>query len=184
MAAIAYDIGYNTLRDKQDEVAAKLETELTRLAGKGKTLQYTLMGMCTGLVVLISVATIPVFMRVVKSKSSVLAIFADIKPEEAEKIIDESRKLDIKNLKYKAKWIAKCQGRKNLFWRKLLAEQQKGFGQTQRNPIGELASLKPKAPEEKLCDEPDADSSISMAAVEKAKEVLAARRRSQFQRVE
>eukprot|EP01022_Parablepharisma_sp_SALTPOND_P006423 TRINITY_DN1261_c0_g1_i2.p2 TRINITY_DN1261_c0_g1~~TRINITY_DN1261_c0_g1_i2.p2 ORF type:complete len:514 (-),score=67.95 TRINITY_DN1261_c0_g1_i2:931-2472(-) len=127
----AFDLMFYHMRFKQDEVNFKLEEELKSMARKGENTQYAIILSCIGLVILSTIVIIPVFNWVIKEKSNVLSIFADIEPAEARKVVEECQKLDIKNLKYKRKWIGLASGHQNLLWNKIIAEQQRGFGKNE-----------------------------------------------------
>ncbi len=124
----AYKLGYYGMREKQDSVSQRMEAELTVLAREGELTQYTITGICVALIVASVGIIVPIFLWVIKDKSYVIAIFADITKEEATKIVEDSRKLDIKNLHYKRRWIASAGESHNVFWKKLIAEHRRGFG--------------------------------------------------------
>ncbi len=124
----ASDLLFYYMKDKQDDVSKKLEAELKSMARQGENLQYIIVISCIGLVILSTVSIIPIFHWVIKQKSGVLGIFADIEESEARYVIEECQCLDIKNLKYKRKWIGLSEGNQNRLWNKIIAEQQNGFG--------------------------------------------------------
>ncbi len=128
IASYAYSLGFYTLRVKQDDVTKRLEAELNRLARGGETTQYTITGICMCLIVASACIMAPIFVWVIRDKSYVLAIFSDISPEEAKRIIEDSRQLDIKNLRFKRKWITRAGEDHEAFWRKVVSENRKGFG--------------------------------------------------------
>ncbi len=130
----AYSLAFYPLREKQDDVTERLETELSTLARGGETTQYAIIGICVGLVVASACIIVPIFVWVIKDKSYVLAIFSDISPEEAKRIIEESRQLDIKNLQFKRGWITRAGDNHEAFWKKLISQQRKGFGSSMAIP--------------------------------------------------
>ncbi|MDR3548446.1 MAG: hypothetical protein P4M11_09325 [Candidatus Pacebacteria bacterium] len=127
----AYELGFYSLREKQDDVSKRLENEITKLSRQGESTQYMIIGICIGLIAISVGAAIPIFMWVIKDKSNALAIFADIRQEEARKIIEDSRQLDIKNLHYKRKWIQGAGESNESFWHKITTEHRRGFGRDQ-----------------------------------------------------
>ncbi len=123
-----FKLGFYTLREKQDEISRRMEKDVESLASSGENTQFVIIGTCVGLIILSAVVVMPIFVWVLKDKSSVLAIFSDIQPEEAAKIIDDSRQLDIKNLRFKRKWMTTTGENSEAFWKKLVREHRRGFG--------------------------------------------------------
>ncbi|MDR3549191.1 MAG: hypothetical protein P4M11_13180 [Candidatus Pacebacteria bacterium] len=128
MTTYAYTVGFFGLRVEQDSVSRRLESELTSMSRQGETVQYMITGICVGLITASACIILPIFIWVIKDKSYVLAIFSDITQKEASRIITDSRKLDIKNLHYKKRWIETAGDSHESFWKKLIAEHRKGFG--------------------------------------------------------
>ncbi len=128
LADYAYNMAFYTLMVKHDEVSRRLEAEVSDLAQKGENTQYVIIGICIGVVVFSVLIIIPIFLWVIKDKSRVVAIFADISPEEAKKIIVDSRKLDIKSFRFKRKWIIEAGENNEGFWMKLITQHRHGFG--------------------------------------------------------
>ncbi|MDR3548426.1 MAG: hypothetical protein P4M11_09225 [Candidatus Pacebacteria bacterium] len=128
MSTYAYNVGYYALREAQDSVSKRLESEVTLLSREGETTQYTITGICLALITASAGVILPIFVWVIKDKSFVIAIFADITHEEATKIIEGTRKIDMKNLHYKRRWIVAAGDGHETFWKKLIAEHHRGFG--------------------------------------------------------
>ncbi|MDR3548364.1 MAG: PAS domain-containing protein [Candidatus Pacebacteria bacterium] len=128
LSSYAYTVGYASLRETQDSVSRRLEAELTTMSRQGETTQYTITGICLGLITLSAGVILPIFVWVIRDKSYVIAIFAEITHDEANQIIEDTRKLDIKNLRYKKRWIVASGDNHEIFWKKLVAEHRKGFG--------------------------------------------------------
>ena len=116
------------MREIQDTISSRLESDLKFVARRGEVTQYIIVAVCIGLVLLTSASVVPFFNTVIKDKSYVLALFADISVQEIQTIIGEIKALDIKTLRFKRKWILKFQGLQDAFWKKLLGEYQHGFG--------------------------------------------------------
>ncbi len=109
-----------------------MEQDLKLMARRGEMSQYILMAVCIGIVLIASVAVIPAFSCVIQDKSYVLALFADIGPEEIEGVIAEMKRLDIKTLHFKRKWLRKYQTQQDEFWKKVIGEHRGGYGQHDR----------------------------------------------------
>ncbi len=122
MIDYSFQIAFTAMRDKQDEIAARLEKELQSLATDDEIVQFIIVGICVGLVALSSMVIVPIFIWVIKDKSYVFAIFSYIESDEIRQIIAECKKLDLKNLRYKKTWLANSQGNQELFCKKIIAE--------------------------------------------------------------
>ncbi len=133
LADYAYNMCFYTLMMKHNEVSRRLEAVVSGLAQQSENTQYVIIGICIGVVVLSVLIIIPIFLWVIKDKSRVVAIFADISPEEAKKIIVSSRQLDIKNFRFKAKWIIEAGEDNEGFWNKLITQHRHGFGMGIKN---------------------------------------------------
>jgi len=134
LAENAYIIYFNALSAPQNRISKIMEKEIMSLAQKGEKTQYIITGICTSLVTVFLIIIIPIFLWVIKDKSYVLAIFSDIDTEEIEKVINDCKKLNIKNVKYKYKWLSKYENKPDLFWNKILTEMmKKGITQSQSN---------------------------------------------------
>jgi len=115
----AFTIFFNALSPPQQRVTKMMEKEIMGLANEGEKIQYVINGICAGLVIVCLIVIIPIFSWVIKDKSYVLAIFSDIEPEELHKVINDCKNLDIKNAKFKKKWLTKYQNRPESFWKKV-----------------------------------------------------------------
>ena len=122
MIDYSFSIAFTPMRVKQDEISLRLHKELESLATDDEIIQFVLIGICVGLVIISSVVIVPIFIRVIKSKSFVFRIFSYIEEKEIKKIIHNCQKLDLKNLRYKKKWLEKSAGDQEVFWKKLVAE--------------------------------------------------------------
>ncbi|MDR3547260.1 MAG: PAS domain S-box protein [Candidatus Pacebacteria bacterium] len=147
--AIVNDNDYRSLfyytRFKQDAVSSDLENELVSLAVEGRSSRYILTGICTGLVLASLLAVTPIFNWVIKDKSYVMAIFSDVEPEEVAKMIEECKKIDIRNVKYRKRWLQKANWRQDAFWARVMTEHGKRQQQSRDGgngdnpkPAGEL----------------------------------------------
>ncbi len=124
----AFNLAFYPIRNQQASVSRRLDNELTSLSRQGETTQYVITGLCMVLILASAAAILPIFVWVIRDKSRVLEIFADITPEESDKIIEGSRSLDIKNLRYKRRWIQSAEERHEAFWKKLVTQHRRGFG--------------------------------------------------------
>jgi len=115
----AFVILFNSMSKHQNYVADNMSAELSRLATKSENIQYIINCICAGLVVICLIVIIPVFLFVIKDKSYVLSIFSDIEKNELEEIIRECKKVDIKHLRFKKKWIMRFEHNPKEFWDKV-----------------------------------------------------------------
>ena len=125
MIEYSFSIAFNPMRNKQDGTSQKLHDELEKLAIEDETLQYAIMGICIGLVVTGSIVIIPIFIWVIKDKSYVFTIFSNIEDDEIHTIIANCKKMDLKNLRYKRKWLANSEGNQEAFWKKMIIENSR-----------------------------------------------------------
>jgi len=110
---------FNSMSKHQNYIADNMSAELSHLATKGANVQYIINSVCGGLVLLCLIVIIPVFLFVIKDKSYVLSIFSDIESNEIEEIIRECKKVDIKHLRFKKKWVMKFEHNSKQFWNKV-----------------------------------------------------------------
>ncbi len=117
----SFNITLIPMRNLEDWASATMQTELDKLATEDETTQYILAGVCLGLVIVSAIMVIPIFMKVIRNKSYVFAIFAHVTPDEVQQVIKECRQLDIKRIRFKKDWLTKFADREELFWKKVLA---------------------------------------------------------------
>ena len=117
-------LGMNPLRINQDVTGTKVQENTISLATSGQASQYIMISICSGLVVLSTMIILPILMWTIKDKSYVLGIFADVKNDEAKKVIEEALHLELTKLVYRKKWLEKWKTRQEMFWKKLVDEQR------------------------------------------------------------
>ena len=133
MIDYSYAIIFMPMREKQNAISRKLHAELIKLATEDETIQYVLLGICIGLVLLGTAMITPIFITVIRDKSHVFKIFAFIEKNEIEKIVVDCKKMDLKNLRFKKRWLEGSQGDAERFWRKMIAENSiKGFKEVEK----------------------------------------------------
>ena len=120
----AWELGINPLRINQDLTGAQVQEDIISLATSGEASQYVMISICSGLVILSTMIILPILMWIIKDKSYVLGIFADVKNDEAKKVIEEALHLDLTKLVYRKKWLEKWKTRQEMFWKKLVDEQR------------------------------------------------------------
>ena len=106
----------------------------------------------------------PVFIWVIKDKSYVIRIFADIEDSEIQQMINLVETCDLKRVRYKNKWLTQCKGDEQKYWEKILREQRKNRDKESENLLtsrknivnknisvgtNEKLIIKKKEPEEK-----------------------------------
>jgi len=107
----------NRMRNYQDKYSLELRNKMRNLSLNGQLTLYILTACCIFVVILSIGLTFPVFIWVIKDKSYVLAIFANITADEIKVLIDAAANFDIRLIKYKKKWILGCVGDEDKFWK-------------------------------------------------------------------
>jgi len=106
-----------SMRIHQDKYSNILRKKISDLTDKGEFTLYIITGSCI-VIVLVSIAlTFPVFIWVIKDKSYVLSIFADIKDEEIKSIIESAMNFDIRTVQYRKKWVLSNANDEEKFWK-------------------------------------------------------------------
>lgn len=116
-------ISYNTLeplRILQDKCSQQLENDINNLSAQGAQTLYILVACCIAVVFVSISLIIPVFIWVIKDKSHVIAIFADVTDEEIREIIKVTGNFDIRSIKYRRQWLSYDQGDEDKFWDRVL----------------------------------------------------------------
>jgi len=124
MIDYSFNIAFIAMRNKQDEITDRLEKELDYLATQDLLVNYILISVCIALVIISALVIIPIFVKVIKDKSNLYMIFSHITEEELNKIVSECKKLILKNVRYKKKWLLKSYGNQDHFWRKIVTENK------------------------------------------------------------
>jgi len=107
----------NRLRNYQDKYSLELRNKVHNLSISGQLILYILTAACVSVVIVSIGLTFPVFIWVIKDKSYVLAIFANMTDDEIKVLIDAAANFDIRMIKYKKKWILGCVGEEDKFWK-------------------------------------------------------------------
>jgi len=110
---------FNSMSKQQNYVVKIMESELLKLATNGENIQYIIYCICSGLVIICLIVIIPVFSWVIQDKSYVFAIFSDIEQSEINEVISDCKKLDIRHLQFKKKWISKYDNKPKEFWNRV-----------------------------------------------------------------
>eukprot|EP01022_Parablepharisma_sp_SALTPOND_P000406 TRINITY_DN101_c0_g1_i3.p1 TRINITY_DN101_c0_g1~~TRINITY_DN101_c0_g1_i3.p1 ORF type:complete len:849 (+),score=23.95 TRINITY_DN101_c0_g1_i3:2314-4860(+) len=128
------------MRNYQDKYSEVLRHEIEVVSTQGEKSLYILIGSCAA-AALVSIGLVfPVFIWIIKDKSCVIAIFADITEEEIKAITENIENFDIRNVVVKNRWVRACDGNEDKFWKKVIKCQ--GKDNDKENP-----SNKPKTPE-------------------------------------
>ncbi len=168
-------ISYNTLeplRILQDKCSQQLENDINNLSAQGAQTLYILVACCIAVVFVSISLIIPVFIWVIKDKSHVIAIFADVTDEEIREIIKVTGNFDIRSIKYRRQWLSYDQGDEDKFWDRVLRKHN----ERKRRPKELLRadSATPQRPgtskENKKAKAKDSDSDPEKSAEQLARE--------------
>ncbi|MDR3547557.1 MAG: hypothetical protein P4M11_04665 [Candidatus Pacebacteria bacterium] len=121
MLDYSFQLAFTPMRNKEDEISTRLQKELNSLATDDETTQYVLVGVCIALVAISAGVITPIFIKVIRDKSYVFAIFSHIQPEEIRIVIKECKKLDVKRVRFKKAWVSEYADQQEVFWRKVRA---------------------------------------------------------------
>jgi len=98
--------------------------DLLKNANSGETILYIIIGICIGIVLISSVIISVILIFVIKDKSHVTAIFAEIRKEEVEKVIFYAKSIPIASTRFKTRHLTRSQGDEEKYW-KIVAKSQK-----------------------------------------------------------
>jgi len=121
------DNGFYSLRIQQDNAAKLIMNDLVLRAKAGELYLYIIISCCMGILTLSTIIITIVLIKVIKGKSYVMTIFADITDEQIQKIIDRAINIEISNIRYDPKWIADSRGDEKLFWKLVVRTNVKKF---------------------------------------------------------
>ncbi len=91
--------------------------DLLSHASSGRDDLYIIISVCIGIVVLSSAFIVGLLIHVIRDKSYVTAIFADIRRDEVEKIIHHAQSLPITNVQFRARHVLESEGDEEKFWK-------------------------------------------------------------------
>ncbi len=134
------DNGFYSLRVKQDQVAKEIMRGLFDVATEGRNELYAIIVSCIGVVLISSIALVILLIMVIKDKSHVMAIFAEIKREEIHKVISHARSLPITNARFKLQHVEECKGEENKYWKILLRAYRTDASSENKKPKEQKAS--------------------------------------------
>ncbi|MDR3548023.1 MAG: PAS domain S-box protein [Candidatus Pacebacteria bacterium] len=109
--------GITTILPEQTRVSKVLIADLLSIAVKGRDSLYVLISVCISAVVLSSLLLLVLLIWVIKGKSRVVAIFAEVLPEEISTILTQARSLNISEVRFDSKYVAMCENNEDKFWR-------------------------------------------------------------------
>ncbi len=109
--------GMPTILPMQTRVSMTLINDLLRIATQGRDSLYVLIGSCIAVVVLSSVLILVLLIWVIKGKSRVMSIFAEVQASEIEIILAQARSLNITTARFDVKYVTMCEGNEEKFWR-------------------------------------------------------------------
>ncbi len=104
----------------QNTYSSKLKEELEYNATASEQMLVIMIAACICIVFVSLVIITPVFVWVIKDKSYVLAIFADVHDEEIKAVVGLADLFDIKSIRFKKSWIKHCKDDEDIFWTKVI----------------------------------------------------------------
>jgi len=129
-----------SMRIHQDKYSNILRKKIQDMSITGENTIYTIICSCIGIVFLSIGLTFPVFIWVIKDKSYVISIFADITDEEINEIIESAMNFDIRCVHYKKKWILTCANEEDRFW-KICLQKNKEHHEENDSPQNKLKNI-------------------------------------------
>ncbi len=111
--------GIYTMRPYQGKISVELTAELLRIALSGRDELYILMSVCIAVVILSSFFILVLLIWVIKDKSNVMAIFAEITMKEIDGILVKIRGLNIVETHFDQRFVRLCEGSEDRFWKYL-----------------------------------------------------------------
>eukprot|EP01022_Parablepharisma_sp_SALTPOND_P023593 TRINITY_DN5026_c1_g1_i1.p1 TRINITY_DN5026_c1_g1~~TRINITY_DN5026_c1_g1_i1.p1 ORF type:complete len:1576 (+),score=83.95 TRINITY_DN5026_c1_g1_i1:679-4728(+) len=108
--------GVYSLRIQQDKLSEELMKDLFSFGDTGKKKLYIITSICISIVVLSSTSVIVLLILVVKDKSSVMAIFADILREEIEQVIHMATCIAISETRFDVQDVRNANGNEEKYW--------------------------------------------------------------------
>ncbi len=109
--------GIPTLKPQQTKLSKVLIDDLLNFALSGRDSLYILISLCIAAVVLSSVLILVFLIWVIKGKSRVMSIFAEITPEEVQIILTQAKSIKIVDAQFDPKYVTLCEGNEEKFWR-------------------------------------------------------------------
>ncbi len=138
-AALNYclDNGGYTLLPLQRTIAQSLISDLMLIANKGRNALYILISVCIAVVLFSSVLILVLLIWVIKDKSNVMAIFAEVQPEEIDSILGQARSLNISTARFDQKQLNDVGNDEEAFWKSFCRRRRaKGSPNGSPNPAG------------------------------------------------
>ncbi len=132
--------GMPTMLPYQTKVSKLLITDLLRIAVMGRDSLYILIGVCIAVVVSSSLIILVLLIWVIKGKSKVMAIFAEILPEEVDSIITQAQHMNIADAHFDQKYVTMCENNEEKFWHFFFRRKHA------HNPAGKAAEEKAGTP--------------------------------------
>lgn len=123
--ALAYcaENGFYSLRVQQYNAAKRIMRDFLDTADRGENSLYAIIGICMGVVILSSALISVILIVVIKDKSYVMAIFAEIKEEEIRRVIRQATSFPITNVRFRLQHVYDCKGNEDKYWRSVVRDQ-------------------------------------------------------------
>eukprot|EP00831_Metopus_contortus_P027247 TRINITY_DN22963_c0_g2_i1.p1 TRINITY_DN22963_c0_g2~~TRINITY_DN22963_c0_g2_i1.p1 ORF type:complete len:335 (-),score=63.39 TRINITY_DN22963_c0_g2_i1:104-1108(-) len=126
-----------TVRNEQHPVSETLFKDLKEIARNGKISMYTIIAICIGIVMASSVFLFVMLIVVIKGKSKVLSVFADIEEEDINRIIGDTNSVSISTKNFNSNLLNKCGNNEEKFWKLLILKKKKQRDKRNNAPVEE-----------------------------------------------
>ncbi len=117
--------GFYSLRIQQDEAAKDIMSTFLSNASSGANTLYTIISLCMGIVVLSSAVLAIILIVVIKDKSYVMAIFAEVTEEETKRIIKHIKTLGLSTVRFQSKILDANRENEEQYWRSVVKEHKR-----------------------------------------------------------
>lgn len=153
-----------SMRLYQQKYSKILRSTLEVQSTQGENTVYIITSVCIGIVFISVISLLPTFIWVIKDKSYVIRIFADIEEEEVKQLIKFAETCNIKLIKYKRKWIKECNGDEAVFWNKIMKDITKSKTNSEAGNIPAIQKAQVQNPLQ--------SKNISMATVKESEKLI------------
>ncbi len=99
-------------------------SDFLSIANSGENSLYVIISVCMAAVVISSGLISVILIFVIKDKSTVMAIFAEIKQEEIRRLIKQAKSLHITSVRFQGRHVHNCAGNEEKYWRDVIREHK------------------------------------------------------------
>ncbi len=114
--------GFGTLRVQQERTSLQIMDDFLTVAASGQNYIDVLNAMCMGIVLLCSLIISGIMIIVIKGKSGVMAIFAEITEDEIRIVLEHAQSLAISAVRFKSQYVADALGDDEKYWQLVLQD--------------------------------------------------------------